>query len=268
MNAPAPTRATTSTTIGWGLISIPVSLYTGTEDSRVERKEFVDGTDHEVGRRPYDKATGQNVEQSDVVRRARSTDGVWVDLSDDEIATATENLSGRADIEALVPLSAIGTFLVPTKLYQVRAKGDPKKGGSPIAEKAFYLLLLALTDRNEGALIKFAVRGSVARYGVLTPQGDLYVVEYDEGVRARRPIPSKGVEVAELEAASALLDTLPSGIPSLPNTTAEQVQTYVDAKAKGVTVTATKAPATDEVSDILGALQVAIDQAKSKVVAP
>ena len=41
--APQPTRASNSFTLGWGLLPIPLSVFTGTEETRVARKEFLDG---------------------------------------------------------------------------------------------------------------------------------------------------------------------------------------------------------------------------------
>src|SRR3954463_9271257 len=72
--APAPSRVTTSFTLSWGLVSIPVGVYTGTEETRVSRKEFAiyGETFVEVGRSPIRKDTGEIIHTADVGRYAQA----------------------------------------------------------------------------------------------------------------------------------------------------------------------------------------------------
>ncbi|NBZ97025.1 MAG: hypothetical protein EBR40_11490, partial [Proteobacteria bacterium] len=93
--APAPTRASNSFSIAFGLLNIPVSVYTGTEETAVKRSEFVaiNGEQHPVGRCSYDKVTGEVIGDDSpysVVRHAydAATD-TWVPLYDHEIEQCT-----------------------------------------------------------------------------------------------------------------------------------------------------------------------------------
>ena len=65
--ATAPTRSITSTVISFGLVNIPVSLYAATEETRIQRKEFTQ-MGNPVGRKMYDKVTGEDVEYRVLVR--------------------------------------------------------------------------------------------------------------------------------------------------------------------------------------------------------
>src|SRR5262245_34172269 len=95
--APQPTRAHTSFTLSWSLVAIPVSVYTGTETTRVERREFLEteAGDVEVGRSPIRKDDGETIDSSLVVRKAQASTGQWVTLTDEEVAEATSTVKGQ-----------------------------------------------------------------------------------------------------------------------------------------------------------------------------
>ena len=261
-NAPAPSTTVSKQTISWGLINIPVKLFSATEETRVARKQFTgdDNDLHPVGRQAVDKVTGEVIDQSAIRSFATASDGTLVELTDNEVASITGPSTGVAPIEALVPLSFVGApFCVPEKVYQLRANADPKLGGSA-NERALALLLTALESRQEAALVHLAIRGGVAKPAVLLPSGDLYVLHYEDAVRARRPLPTIDLTEAELGAAKALLACIPTGLPTLTNETAERIQEYVDAKAAGTAPTASSAPEQPtNVPDLLAALQASVD---------
>ena len=71
--AAAPVRAHTSITLSAMMLTIPLSVFTSTEPTRVSRKEFFNGdTNIEVGRSPIRKDTCDTVHASDVTRMAQA----------------------------------------------------------------------------------------------------------------------------------------------------------------------------------------------------
>ena len=87
-------RASNTFTLAWGLVTIPLSVYTGTEETRVARKEFRNGdTNVPVGRMPRScvtpTATPSVIDTAEVTRMAQASNGTWVELTDDEIADCT-----------------------------------------------------------------------------------------------------------------------------------------------------------------------------------
>src|SRR5215471_9171715 len=117
--APNPNRASTSFTLSWGLLNIPVSAFAGTEEVRVARKEFTTNGDP-VGRAVTNKTTGDVIDRADVIKKAEASNGVWVELDDAEIAAATME-RGSAVIESFVLAKNTPQYLTEG-LYQVRAK--------------------------------------------------------------------------------------------------------------------------------------------------
>ena len=71
--AKPPSRSTGSMTLSWGLLSIPLSVFNGSQATYVARKEFVDGKpENPAGRTIIDKSTGEMVDRSRIVSAAQS----------------------------------------------------------------------------------------------------------------------------------------------------------------------------------------------------
>ena len=259
--ASAPSRATTSITLSFGLVSIPLSVYTGTEPTRVARKEFFQGTAVEVGRSPIRKDTGETISNDDVVRMAQAENGAWVALSDDEIAACTSP-RGLAEVVSFVPNAKTALYLTED-VKQVRPKREKGKA-NPAAEHAFSLLMTVLAKRKLHALVRVAMRGP-ARYALLDAQGNLYLVHTADAVRGAIDIVKGKHSEAELNLAEALVEAVGIDAPVLMDTTAPVVLAYVNDKAKGIAPAPVEAPAAIPV-DIMSQLMASIDATKSKAV--
>ena len=247
--APQPQRATTSFTLSWGMLNIAVSAYTGTEEVRVSRKEFVAATGDPAGRAVTNKATGAVIDRADVVKRAESTSGVWVDLDDDEIAAATQP-RGTALIETFIPVRSLNQYLTEG-LYQIRPRRVKGKT-DPNGEKALGLLFDAMKQRKVVALIKVALRGP-ARYAILDAAGDMQFVLTADGVRQSIDLPTAATaSQQERDMALMLIDTIGASLPTLVDTSAAAIQAFVDAKAVGQAPAAPAEPA--PTSDLLQGL--------------
>jgi len=257
--APAPSRATNTITLSVGVLAIPLSVYSGTESTRVARKEFFKGDPNiAVGRSPVRKDDGTVIESDDVVRMAESDDGKWVVLTDDEIADCTSR-KGLAEVEAFVPVKNISTYLAEGVL-QVRPKRE-KSRPNPAIEKAFAVLLAGMAKRKVCALIKVAMRGP-ARYALLTSEGDLILVHTADAVRERIPMITVSYSKAEVDMVAALIDAVGIDTPTITDDTSDAVRGYVNAKAGGVAhILKPEAPAIPV--DIMATLSASIDAAKA-----
>jgi non-homologous end joining protein Ku len=260
-DAKEPTRSNGKITLSWGLLNIPLSTYTGTEETSVSRKEFVDGqVDHPAGRAIIDKLDGSIVDSSRVVRMAEASNGTFVEMTDEEMAacTGTRNV---AEVLTFIKNEEILSY-VPNKLMQVRphrTKGVPDAAAS----KAFSLLVTAMTDLQVSALVKVAMRGP-AQYAILTSTGDFIFVHSTDGVR--KPIAMGLVPVTkeESEAAAKLIDSI--GVmqaPRIPDVTAQAIGQYVDSKAAGNPAPKAQEPVPVEAVDLMSKLLASIDEQKS-----
>lgn len=255
--APCPERSTTSFTLSWGLLNIPLSVYTGTEEVRVARKEYTktsQGALQPVGRVSINKTTGAIIDRAAVVKMAEATSGAWVELSDEEIALATQE-RGLATVESFIAAKHVGDYLTEG-LMQVRPKRVKGKT-DPSGAKALVLLLDAMKARKVVALVKIALRGP-ARYALLDAEGSLQFVVTADAIRHPIDLPTAVVSKQERDLALMLIDSVGVSHPTLTDDTAATVQAFVDAKAAGSAPAAPAAPA--PTSDLLAALMASVDK--------
>jgi DNA end-binding protein Ku len=261
--ADQPQRAGNSFTLSWGMVSIPVSLYTGTEETRVSRKEFIDcdGTLVAVGRSPIRKDNGEVVDSDLVGRYAEASTGELVPLTDDEIAACTA-AKGFGTIEAFVPAINIGQYSAVDQ-GQLRPKATKGKM-DPGAAKAFRLLINAMAERGVVALIKVALRGP-ARFALLDTEGTFTWIRTADAVRQARPLPQAVFSENELTMAALLIDAVGIDTPTLTDDTAPAVRDYVESKATGKAPVLPEAPDTSS-QDLMQQLLASIEASKAKAV--
>ena len=257
--APAPARATTSITLSWGLVTIPCSVYTGTEATRVVRKEFFQGdATIPVGRSAVRQDTGEVIASDMVVRMAQADSGAWVALSDDEIAACTSD-RGLAEVVSFVKNTKVGGYLIED--YKIVAPKREKGKINPAVDRAFSLLCTAMKDAKVMALIKVAMRGP-ARYALLDHEGNLYLIHSADQVRGNLGGPTQYTfSDQERSLAQDLIEAVGIDTPVLIDTTAPAVKEYVNAKATGVTPQVAAAPAPTGI-DIMSQLSASIAAAK------
>lgn len=256
--AKAPSRAHTTITVSAGMVSLPLSVYTSTESTRIARKEFFQGDSNiEVGRAAIRKDTGEVIHSTDVVRMAQATSGAFVPLTDDEVAAATSP-KGLAEVISFVKATDFGQYLTEG-LYQVRPKREKGKVNQAV-EQAFAMLLAGMKARKVGALIKVAMRGP-ARYAILTHEGDLLLILPADGVRESLPLDLPTVDKAQTAMATALIDAIGIGAPVVTDDTAPVLQAFVDAKAQGIP--GTKPVPVAPINDLMAAFEASIEAAKA-----
>jgi len=264
VNRPAaPSRKTNSFTISWGLVSIPVGMYSGTEDFGIKRNRFT-AEGHEVGMKNYDKETGADVEYGDIVMRYRLEDGTTVELSNEEIEAVVQPIKGVATVEAFVPLAHLvaGTY-VPDSLAQVRPadrKNGTKTVADPAAQKAFTLFMRAMQEEGVFALVDVVLSGKPRKAAIL-PDGRMFTLKFDQEIRLDRPMPAVDVTDAELQMGRQLISVLRTEEPpALADESTEKVHAY--AVAKAAAGDAFEAPKPEEApvasDDLMAALQASL----------
>ena len=120
--APAPQRASNSFTLAFGVLNIPLGVYTGHrrdsgQPQGVPRRRLADP------RRAAARSARTRARSSPPTGSSawpRRSNGAWVVLTDDEIADCTTP-KGVGDIVTFVPVKDVGTYLAQD-MAQVRPK--------------------------------------------------------------------------------------------------------------------------------------------------
>ncbi|TFZ00325.1 non-homologous end joining protein Ku [Ramlibacter humi] len=231
MAAPASTRAVWKGAISFGLVHIPVVLYSATADTRPKFNLIDPNSMSPVGNKQVSKTTGEAVQREELVKGIQVEDGQYVVLSKEEIRNALPRTTQTIEIEAFVEADSIpGTFF--NKPYYV-APGA--RGLKPFA------LLREVLERTGKVGVARVVISTKQHLAALLPQGDhlvLNLLRWADEVR-EAPVSVFGEAKAEptereLKMAEALVNELAAAWdPGLfHDEFREKLQQLVQAKAK------------------------------------
>ncbi|WP_028659105.1 Ku protein [Nocardioides insulae] len=262
-------RAIWKGAVSFGLVSVPVKLYSATESHDVAFRQvhYKDG-----GRIRYQRVCsidGEEVPYADIAKGYETEDGEMVILDEDDLASLPSTSSREIAVEKFVPSEQIDPMLFEKSYYL-----EPEKTGA----KPYALLRQALLEADRMAVVTVALRQrtTVAVLRVRpTETGDVIVLQtmmWPDEVRT----PDFSVdldeigEVKEQEVAMArmLVETLAGDFEpaEFEDDYADAVQALVQAKIEGGEVqrTETSTKSSGEVVDLLAALQRSVAAAKSK----
>src|SRR5882757_9073967 len=135
--------------ISFGLVYIPVGLYSATHSATIDL-DFLDKRDFSpVGYKRYNKRTGKEVEWKDIVRGYQYKKGQYVALSDEDFRRANTKASQTIEIASFTDAENITPEYYETPYYVA-----PQKGG----EKVYALLREALERTGKVAIAHVVVR--------------------------------------------------------------------------------------------------------------
>ena len=159
-------RAIWKGAVSFGLVSVPVKLYSATESHDVSFRQ-VHATDG--GRIKYQRVCsidGEEVEYADIAKGYETEDGEMVILTDEDMAALPSTSSREIAVEKFVPSDQIDPMLFEKSYYL-----EPEKTGA----KPYALLRQALLDADRMAVVTVALRQRTT-VGVLRVKDDVIVL--------------------------------------------------------------------------------------------
>lgn len=254
-------RAIWKGAVSFGLVSVPVKLYSATESHDVSFRQVhaKDG-----GRIKYQRICsidGEEVAYADIAKGFETEDGEMVVLTDDDLAELPTSSSREISVEKFVPSDQIDPLLFEKSYYL-----EPESSGA----KPYALLRQALVDADRMAVVTVALRNRTTT-AVLRVRDDVIVMQTmmwpDEIRKPDFNIDSGEVKDAEVKMAHMLVETLAGDFDpdEFEDDYAEAVQAVVKAKIEGGEIqrTPTSTKTGGEVVDLLAALQRSVDAAKT-----
>ena len=251
-------------TISFGLVAIPVSLYTATEAHDVSFRQVHASDGGRIRYRRVCELDGEEVPYSDIAKGYELPGGEMVVLSDEDFANLPLASSKEIDVVEFVPADQIDPMLFSKAYY-----AEPDKS----AVKPYVLMRDTLADSDRVAVVKVTLRSREA-LGVLRVSDEVLVVQtllWPEEVRdAASLAPQTDVTVRpqELAMASSYIDSLAADFDPSQYTDEYKaaVEELVAAKTAGRELTDLEpAPSSGgEVIDLVEALRANVQAAKEK----
>ncbi|VTU39068.1 non-homologous end joining protein Ku [Variovorax sp. PBL-E5] len=206
---PAP-RVLWKGAISFGLVHIPVALYSATVDHGIDFDWLDKRTMDPVGYKRINKKTGREIQREQIVKGVAYEDGQYVVLSDEEIAAAYPKTTQTIEIETFVPANGI-PFVYLERPYYV----------APIHRGAKVYALLRETLQRSGRVgVARVVIQTKQHLAVLVPVGPglvLNLLRWGADIRSWKdlPLPSEnakqaGLSERELKMAGQLVDDMSS----------------------------------------------------------
>ncbi|WCN04811.1 non-homologous end joining protein Ku [Streptomyces sp. M92] len=257
-------RAIWTGVITFGLVSVPVGLFTATENHTVHFHQLQRGTSDRIRNRRVNERTGKEVDPGDIVKGYEVGEGEYVVVEPDELDEIAPGRSRALEITDFVELDRIAPVYFD-RTYYVAPRGKEYL-------KVYELLRAALAESGKAGVATFVMRNRQyltalrAEDDVLVLQTLHWADEVRDPVRELPELPSdRAGRGKELDMALRLVDALsgPWEPDRYHDTYQEKVRELVRAKAEGEEVAvAQEAPQATNVVDLMEVLQGSLEQAK------
>jgi DNA end-binding protein Ku len=252
--------------INFGLVTVPVELYSATEDHTIGFRQFERGTSDRIRYRRVNERTGKEVEFSDIVKGYELDDGDYVLVEPEELDEIAPGRSRTIDIEAFVDLDDVDPIYFQKTYWLAPAREE--------FNRAYSLLLEALAKSNKAGIAKFVMRGKEYIAAVRAGDGVLVLntLHFADDIRnpskELRTIPEKSsTRGKELDMAVTLIDSMVDEWKpeAYRDTYTERVEKLIADKKAGRTVTPESEPAEPtKVVDLLDALSRSVKSRQGK----
>jgi DNA end-binding protein Ku len=253
-----PARAIGTTTISFGLVSIPVKLYTTTESgSDISFNMLHAACGSRLKQQYICTKDGDIVERDQTVKGYEFAKGQYVTFSADEIKALDAVATNSIELAEFVPSKAVDPLLVEKSYYL-----GPDKGG----ERAYKLLAEAMIQSGLIGVASYSARGKQYVVAVRPFQNGLVVhqLRYAEEVKpwAEVPIPDlPDLKPSELALAQQLIAQITHetfDANRYKDEVKSRMMEMIQAKVDGQEITAAPEAPQGKIIDLMEALKASL----------
>jgi DNA end-binding protein Ku len=252
-------RAIGTSTIAFGLVSLPVKIYsTGESSQKVSFNMIWKDRGVRVRQQYVDPADGAVVPKDEIVKGYEFAKDQYVLFTKEELEVVEAPKSDEVEIVSFVPADTVGRLFF-NKAYYL----GPDKGGA----RAYRLLAAALEHTNRVAIAKHATRGKQYIVMIRPHENGLLMEQlyYADEIRSFDEVPLEEGEVnnAELALAIQLIDQAAAEAfdpTQFRDEVREKTLELIEQKIAGQEITA--APAEEsktKIIDLMAALKASIE---------
>ena len=250
--------------ISFGMVTIPVKLYTATEQKDVRFRLLHRDDGAPIEEKRFCTADGKEVAWEDLVRGFEVSKGEYVVLDPEEIDAAKPESSTTIEI---------GDFVEATEIDPVYFEKSYFLEPTDVGAKPFSLLKRALEETERVALARVTIR-TRERLATLRAYDDTLILEtmfWPDEIRSTGALDlpegdEAKVRAKELEMARSLVNSLADHFRPESYTDAYRaaLEKLIEQKMRGEVRNAKRRKAEPEVIDLMEALKASVDHAKGE----
>jgi DNA end-binding protein Ku len=251
-------RAIWSGSISFGLLNVPVKLYSAVSSQRVSFRELREDDGSRIRHKRVAEEDGKEVPYEKIVKGYEISPEQYVVLTREELEELDPKKTRAIEIQDFVDLDEIDPIYFDHPYYL-----GPDQG----AEKAYALLVRAMQEERKVAIARFVLRNK-EHLSAIRPMGDVLTMATmrfaDEVVSPEQldgVVPEDDVkpEKREVEMAKRLIDSLATDFEpdKYKDEYREELLALIERKAKGEAVVTqpTEEPKPTKAPDLMAALE-------------
>jgi DNA end-binding protein Ku len=154
--------------ISFGLVNVPVKLYSAVSRKTVRFHQLNADTGHRISQKRVDSVTGDEVPYENIVKGFELTKDRYVVITPEELDSVSPEKTRAIDIEDFVDLEDIDPIFYDHPYYLVPDKG---------AGKAYGLLLEAMRESGKVAIARVVIRSKEQLVAIRPAAGDVLTME-------------------------------------------------------------------------------------------
>src|SRR5262245_8576151 len=250
-------RPIASGTVSFGLVSIPIKLYSAGESKSAVSFNLLHGKDTSRMKQQYVCTTcNEIVPRDQMVKGYEFSKDQYVAFTEEELKAMGEEANRSIEITEFVPMATVDPVYFDGAYYL-----GPDKGG----DKAYHLLVEAMQQTGRSALAKWAARGKQYLVLIRAVPGGLVMQQllYADEVRPIAEVPVGDAEVkdGELKLAIQLVNQIASDEfrpQEYEDDVRKRMQQAIQRKVEGQEITASVEPPKAEIIDLMEALKASL----------
>jgi len=260
-------RAIWSGSISFGLLNVPVKLYSAVARRNIALREIRESDSARIKHRRVAEGTDEEVPYENIVKAYELAPGQYVPIGKDEMAALAPEKTRAIDVQDFVDIEEIDPMYFDSPYYLGPAEG---------AEKAYSLLAAAMESSGKAAISRFVFRNKEHLAAIRASDGVLTLTTmrfHDEVVPPSElgdAVPDKKPKVAkrEQEMAEQLIASLSTKFKpdAYRDEYREELLALIERKAEGKEIVApeAEAPKATKAPDLMAALEESIAAVKDK----
>jgi DNA end-binding protein Ku len=264
-------RAIWSGSISFGLLNVPVKLYSAVARRNIALREIRESDSARIKHRRVAEGTDEEVPYDEIIKAFEITPGQYVPISKDEMSSMAPEKTRAIAVQDFVDLDEIDPIYFDSPYYLGPADG---------AEKAYSLLAAAMKASGKVAIARFVFRNKEHLAAIRTSGGVLTLTTMrfaDEVVptsELEEVLPETAPKVAkkEQQMAERLIESLSTEFEpgAYRDEYREQLLGLIERKAEGKEIVASEseAPQATKAPDLMAALEQSIAAVKDKGAKP